>query len=157
MRDLVPLFTITVTKTLIHHGATEDTERRVLAHSREIPRMGNLLVRLPRRLDHLFSLSFNSTTEHQFSRVFIQNPSHKPGTHLSFAGTCPAVALSHSTLLIALSKIEGLVEGATADLPANERFGFLCVLCASVVNTCSYLRSLILRNNPQARKAARPL
>jgi hypothetical protein len=70
----------------------------------------------------------------QFSGVFSQNPSRKAETHLSFAGTCPAIALSHSTLLMALSKIEGLVEWATADLPANEKSEFLCVLCGSVVN-----------------------
>ena len=58
--------------------------------------MGKLLLRLRRRLVHLFSRSANSITELQFSRVFIQNPLHKPGTPLSFAGTCPAIALSLS-------------------------------------------------------------
>jgi hypothetical protein len=64
----------------------------------------------------------------------VQNQSPHTEAYLSFAGTCPAIALSHSTLLMALSKIEGLVEWATADLPANEKSEFLCVLCGSVVN-----------------------
>ena len=34
---------------------------------------------------------------------------------------CQAIALSHSTLLMALSKVEGLVEWATADLPMDEK------------------------------------
>jgi hypothetical protein len=73
--------------------------------------------------------------ELRFSGPFSQNLSRlAEETHLSFAGTCPAIALSHSTLLMALSKIEGPVEWATADLPANERFEFLRALCVSVVN-----------------------
>jgi hypothetical protein len=32
-----------------HHRVTEGTEKRVFAHSREIPRMGKALVRLRRR------------------------------------------------------------------------------------------------------------
>jgi hypothetical protein len=33
---------------LFHHRDTEGTEERVFAHSREIPRMGKVLVRLQR-------------------------------------------------------------------------------------------------------------
>ena len=91
--------------------------------------MGKLLVRLRRRLVHLFSQSISSTMELQFSRVFIQNPSHKSETHLSFAGTRPP-RLSGSQW--------------RAGLPANERFEFLCALSASVVNTSAYLGNLIL-------------
>ena len=120
LKHSVPLFTITVTKTLIHHRATESTERRLFAHSREIrrrpfgklramagqvPRMGKLLVRLRRRLVHLFSQSISSTVEFQFWRVFIQNPLHKPGTHLSFAG----ISRQMKDLAFSVSSVPGLL------------------------------------------------
>ena len=38
-------------------------------------------------------------------------------------------------------------------LPANERFEFLCVLCASVVNTFAYLRNPVPRSKFTIRMA----
>jgi DNA polymerase IV len=80
-----------------HHRGSEGTEKRVFAHSREIPRMDKLLVRLRWRLIHSHVQSLCSILESRSA---------------DRSGCTPFICRY---------------------LPANERFGFFCVLCVSVV------------------------
>jgi hypothetical protein len=65
---------------------TEDMEKRVFAHSREIPRMGKCFVRLRRKAIHVIPCPTLLNEEVHSSALVIQNLLPQVESHLSFAG-----------------------------------------------------------------------